>query len=195
MKAFGCLLIFLCAMPALATTLYAYIDESGELSVADSKLDERYRAYRPGHGFLKKADIKTRSWRKGRHLSESHVDPLLRIAAKTHGLSFGLLKAVAAIESQFDPKALSPAGAMGIMQLMPATARSLNVDNAFDPAENIAGGAKYLARLLKRFKRVDLALAAYNAGPTAVQRKKGIPDIRETKNYVRNVMRLAQDYR
>jgi soluble lytic murein transglycosylase-like protein len=113
-------------------------------------------------------------------------------AARAYDLSPELLHAVARAESGYDPAAVSPAGAIGVMQLMPATARKLGVDPR-DPAQNIMGGAAYLRAQLDRFDgAVDLALAAYNAGPGAVVRHHGAPPFRETQAYVaRNLDRLA----
>jgi cell wall-associated NlpC family hydrolase len=108
-------------------------------------------------------------------------------AAAKHGVSAHLLAAVAKVESGYDPKAVSPAGAQGLMQLMPATARGLGVANAFDPAQAIDGAAKLLASHLKEFKSVPLALAAYNAGGGAVHRYGGIPPLAETQAYVPKV--------
>jgi soluble lytic murein transglycosylase-like protein len=115
--------------------------------------------------------------------------PLVRAAARTHGLPEALLHAVIETESGFDAAAVSPAGALGLMQLMPATARALQVRDARDPAANIDGGARYLKDLLARFGNdLALALAAYNAGPGAVQRSGGIPRIPETQAYVPRVI-------
>jgi soluble lytic murein transglycosylase-like protein len=109
-------------------------------------------------------------------------------AAQRHGVSPTLLAAVARQESGFDARAVSPAGAQGLMQLMPATAAGLGVDNSFDPAQAVDGAARLLKDLISEFGRVDLALAAYNAGPGAVKRYGGIPPYPETRSYVPSVL-------
>ncbi|HXE48725.1 MAG TPA: lytic transglycosylase domain-containing protein [Ramlibacter sp.] len=115
--------------------------------------------------------------------------PLVAAAAKTHGLPEALLQAVIEVESNFNAGALSPKGALGLMQLMPQTARELGVADARDPASNIDGGARYLKELLGRFGNdLPLALAAYNAGPAAVQRSGAIPQFSETLRYVPRVL-------
>lgn len=108
-------------------------------------------------------------------------------AAQRHGVEPALLAAVAWSESGFNPRAGSPAGAQGLMQLMPRTAASLGVD-PLDPAQALDGGARYLAEQLDRFGTPELALAAYNAGPTAVRRHGGVPPYAETQGYVRTVL-------
>lgn len=113
---------------------------------------------------------------------------LFNEAGAAHGVSPALLAAVARQESAFRPDAVSPAGARGLMQLMPATARSLGVTDTSDPAQSVQGAARLLGDLLARFDRVDLALAAYNAGPGAVLRHGGVPPYAETQNYVRRVL-------
>ncbi len=118
---------------------------------------------------------------------------LINAAAARTGVPGELLAAVARQESGFNPKAVSPAGAQGLMQLMPGTARGLGVENPFDPAQAIDGAARLLKSLIDRFGQTDLALAAYNAGPGAVARYDGVPPYRETQNYVRNVMAMVND--
>jgi hypothetical protein len=113
---------------------------------------------------------------------------LFASAGAKYGVDAGLLAAVARQESNFNPRAVSPAGARGLMQLMPATARSLGVTDSFDPAQAVDGAAKLVKGLLQEFGRTDLALAAYNAGPGAVHRYDGIPPYAETQNYVRTIM-------
>lgn len=116
------------------------------------------------------------------------MDDIFEEAAVTYGISVDLLKAVAKAESNFNPSAVSHAGAMGVMQLMPGTAASLGVTDPYDARQNIMGGAKYLKTNLDRFGGdVSLALAAYNAGPNSVIKYGGIPPYQETQNYVKKV--------
>lgn len=115
--------------------------------------------------------------------------PLVLAAADTHGLPVALLQAIIEVESNFNATAVSPQGALGLMQLMPQTARYLRVGDARDPAANIDGGARYLKELMARFGNdLPLALAAYNAGPGAVQRRGAIPPYVETQRYVPRVL-------
>ncbi|MDR7324019.1 MULTISPECIES: transglycosylase SLT domain-containing protein [Catenuloplanes] len=115
-----------------------------------------------------------------------YADLFTQAAAK-HGVPAKLLAAVAKVESGYNPRAVSPAGAQGLMQLMPSTARGLGVDNAFDPKQAIEGAAKLLKSNLREFKSLDLALAAYNAGGGAVKKYDGIPPFAETQAYVPKV--------
>lgn len=123
--------------------------------------------------------------------SNRQYDPYIEAAAALHGVSSQLVRAVIQVESQFDHRAVSSAGARGLMQLMPDTARRLGVADSFDPRQNILGGAKYLRMLLDMFRGdVSLAVAGYNAGENAVVRYKGVPPYRETQGYVRKIQAL-----
>jgi soluble lytic murein transglycosylase-like protein len=118
-------------------------------------------------------------------LADAVAAPLIDGAAQQAGVDSKLLRAVIDRESAFRPCATSPKGAQGLMQLMPATAEELNVDDPFDPKQSIDAGAKYLKQLLDRYKGdVPQALAAYNAGPSAADLAKGVPEIPETRAYV-----------
>ena len=126
--------------------------------------------------------------------NKNAFDQLIRQAAQQHGISEGLIKAVMHTESGFNINARSPVGAQGLMQLMPATARRFNVSNAYDPQQNIFGGARYLSWLLKRFNGdTRLAIAAYNAGEGNVDKYGDVPPFRETRDYVKRVTSRYQN--
>jgi soluble lytic murein transglycosylase-like protein len=120
----------------------------------------------------------------------------IRRSAQKHGVDEAIVRAIIHAESAYRPNVVSPKNAQGLMQLIPATAKRFGVNDAFDPAQNIEGGVQYLAFLLKRYKNdLSLASAAYNAGEGAVDRYKGVPPYRETRNYVVRVGQLADRYR
>ncbi|HEY7981381.1 MAG TPA: lytic transglycosylase domain-containing protein [Candidatus Eremiobacteraceae bacterium] len=124
----------------------------------------------------------------------AQLDRLVRIASSAHELSPALVRAVITVESGGDPSAISSAGAMGLMQLMPGTASTYGVADAFEPSQNVDGGCAYLHDLLARYRGdLTLALAAYNAGPGAVDKYGGVPPFAETQSYVRNVTALYRE--
>lgn len=126
----------------------------------------------------------------------AQLEPLIQANAGAWGVDPALVKAVIANESGFDANATSSAGAQGLMQLEPATAGDLGVTNAYDPAQNVWGGTRYLRGLLDRFHGdTRLAVAAYNAGPQAVEKYGGVPPYAETQNYVQNVLASYLKYK
>jgi soluble lytic murein transglycosylase-like protein len=122
------------------------------------------------------------------------LDPIISRASRKYGVDVGLIKAVIKAESDFNPQAVSHAGARGLMQLMPATARSLGVSDSFDPEQNVMGGTRFLKDMLQRYNgNVDAALAAYNWGPGNVdKRPDSLP--RETRDYLARVKQLYASY-
>ncbi|MBU0599369.1 lytic transglycosylase domain-containing protein [bacterium] len=124
---------------------------------------------------------------------ESKFDNIIEKKASQYQVDPKLVKAVIKVESNFNPQAVSPKGAMGLMQLITSTAKDLKVEDVFNPEENIEGGVKYLKSLLEDFNQnLPLALAAYNAGPKRVKDARGIPNIKETQDYVKRVLELYQ---
>jgi Transglycosylase SLT domain len=128
---------------------------------------------------------------RGHVFTQEDIDAAIERAAARHNVDPNLVRSVVKVESNFNPNAVSRKGAMGLMQLMPSTARSLNVSNPFDPEQNVDAGVRHLKRLLENYGGdVRLSLAAYNAGTGAVARSAGVPHFMETQNYVRRITNL-----
>ena len=165
--------------------IYMYIDSTGVLHFSNVPTSSQYRLY-----------IKERPGRTLDGVNPSGYDRIIREAARRHGLSEPLIKAIIKAESNFNPRAVSKKGAKGLMQIMPKNFNSLNIRNPFNPRENIMGGAKYFKKMHTRYKgKLPLALAAYNAGPTMVDKYKTIPPFPETRNYVEKVMKYYYVYK
>ncbi len=195
-------LLGVAAVPArgAADDVYSFVDSDGVIHVTNVPQDPRFKRARRKGGHSQRGEVH-RIAIKGRApppllRRASQYDDNIRAAAERYGLPVPLLKAVMAVESNFDPSAVSDRGATGLMQLMPATARDMYVIDVYDPGQNIEGGARYLRHLHDQFGN-DLVkvLAAYNAGPEAVRRSGGaVPPIRETQDYVRKVLTLYESY-
>lgn len=174
----------LSGLPVAHAEIYQYIDANGTISLTNVPTDLRYRR------------ITTQQPNRLHPvLSERELEPMISRYSRQHQLHPALIRAVIKAESGFDPMAVSRAGAIGLMQLMPQTAVRLEVRDLYDPEDNIGGGTKYLRQLLDRFRgNLPLALAAYNAGEHAVDRYRGLPPIDETRQYVRKVIRYYRTF-
>jgi len=165
----------------------------GRLLITNQGQRSGYKVISRHHEFFGSSGMGLRASASG---DSSKFEDAMRETAKKYSLEPALVKAVIRAESNFDPKAISPKGAMGLMQLMPDTARMHEVRNAFDPNENISGGVRHLRYLMDRYGgKLDLVLAAYNAGTKPVDLVRGIPSFAETQEYVRRVRFFHGVYR
>lgn len=175
------------ALPA-AAQIYVSRDAAGTIVLSDTPSTG---ASRVATYAVRNSGIRTT--RAAESSDAGLYDEVIESAAATHGVRPELVRAVIHVESGFNPRARSHKGAMGLMQLMPATAADLGVDNPWDPVQNIHGGVAYLGSLLRQFGDEVLALAAYNAGPGAVSRYgQKVPPYRETRDYVQKITRRTE---
>jgi len=175
---------------AVRAEIYMYRDGSGSLHFSNAPASPGFRRYRPSGGA---AGLGDSAWLAG--VRERAFDDIIANAALRYGVDAPLIKGIIRAESNFIPYARSRKGALGLMQLMPATARLYNVRSVFDPRENVEGGVRHFKALLNRYAgNVRLALAAYNAGSDAVERYGGVPPFPETLRYVDKVLRFRAQY-
>jgi soluble lytic murein transglycosylase-like protein len=173
--------LFLRLSSSAGADIYRYVDEEGVLHFTNVPTSSQYQLYIQDDFFVRRGDIPA--------LTEKY-DHHIWAASRRYGVDFPLIKAIITVESAFNPRAVSPKGALGLMQLMPSNVRLLRIQDPFDPEENIMGGTRFLKGLLNRFDgRLSLALAGYNAGPHRVDQYDGIPPYKETQNYVKKVLR------
>jgi soluble lytic murein transglycosylase-like protein len=180
-------------IPAVGTAtgaeggLYRYVDERGVVHFTNVPSDRRFSR------ITVLRSLATRS-------SSDYISPvrsyddLIRLASRRHGVPAALVKAVIHAESAFNPRAVSPKGAMGLMQLMPATAQEMGVAKPFRASQNVHGGTRYLRSLHDRYGSWTHTLAAYNAGPSAVDHYRGVPPYAETRQYVKRVLSYYRRY-
>jgi soluble lytic murein transglycosylase-like protein len=168
-----------------ADAIYSYTDDKGVTHFTNRPLgDRRFQKVR--------FRDERRVWQPAPAYRE--YDQLIDETARSYRLPPALVKAVIAAESAFDPEAVSRKGAQGLMQLMPETAADLGVDDPLEPESNVRGGAGYLRAMIDRYGDLSRALAAYNAGPSAVDRYGGVPPYRETRDYVDRVLTYYRSY-
>ena len=177
------LAFFLLNSIAARADIYRYRDENGVWHFTNINTDRRYTLYIKSYATNPVAYIK-------------EYGPIIEQASQKFSMETSLIKAVIKAESDFNSHATSKKGAQGLMQLMPGTAHEMDVQNPYNPEENIFGGTRYLSMLLGRFDHnMELALAAYNAGPENVSAYKGIPPFPETKAFVKRVLKYYDQYK
>ncbi len=170
------------AVPVVQADIYLFIDSQGVLHFTNAPTSSQYTLY------IKERPKPATATKK--------YDGIIQEASNTFGLSFSLLKAMIKVESDFDSRAVSKKGALGLMQIMPQNLQAFNIREPYDPKDNIMGGARYFKSLIERFEgKLPLALAAYNAGPTIVDKYRDIPPIKETQDYVKKVMKYFYLYK
>ena len=190
-----CITLLLCALTTprcVIADIYRYVDEDDIVHFTDAPTDKRFKIFM--RDLKKDRELRTRL-KYASSANPAEYEQLIKSCSEKYGVNQSLVKAVIQAESGFDPNAVSSKGASGLMQLMPATAKSLKVADRFDPKDNVDGGVKYLRFLLDTFRGdVTLAVAAYNAGLNKVAKYGGIPPYNETRTYVSRVLSYMKSY-
>ena len=169
-------------VPVAQADIYMFIDSQGVLHFTNTPTSSQYKLYIKERPKPAAATIK--------------YDEIIQEASDKFDLSFFLIKAIIKVESDFDSRAVSKKGALGLMQIMPQNLQAFNVREPYDPKDNIMGGSRYFKSLIERYSgKLPLALAAYNAGPTIVDKYRNIPPIKETEDYVKKVMKYFYLYK
>lgn len=181
----GLMVLNMLIVESAVADIYMYIDKLGIVHFTNVPTSPEYKLY-----------IKEKPKKALSGTATQKYDSMIRKAQKKYGVEFSLIKAVIKVESGFNPEAVSKKGAKGLMQIMPDNFESLDVKDPFNPYQNIMGGALYLKQLLKRYEyKLHLALAAYNAGPDAVDKYNNIPPYKETQDYIKRVMETYTRYK
>jgi soluble lytic murein transglycosylase-like protein len=184
---FSAIFILMAVISSVHADIYMYIDESGVMHFTNTPTSNQHDL---------KIYIKEKTSISAKFSTTDKYDHFISDASKQFGVDSRLLKAMIKAESDFDPRAISKKGAMGLMQIMPENFKMLDLKNPFDPWENIKAGARYFKALHERFNgKLALSLAAYNAGPTVVDRYKNIPPFQETEEYVRRVLSYYRTFK
>jgi len=171
-------MLFLALYSSADAAVYRYVDANGVVHFTNTPTHPKYILYLKDSG------------------SKPEFSDMIRRHSSSYRLEEALVKAVIKAESDYNPRAVSRKGAIGMMQLLPSTARDMSVRDPLNPEDNIRGGSRYLRLMLDQFdNNIELALAAYNAGPNAVKKHGGIPPYEETKTYVKRVKRYLEHYR
>lgn len=187
-----CLFLVALAGPVQAD-IYKYEDNEGVVHFTDTPTDRKFKIFM--RDLQKDRKLRTSFRFSTLCRNPAEFDPIISSLCSEYGVDRSLVKAVIHAESGYNPNAVSPKGAKGLMQLMPKTAQGLKVGNSFDPKDNIRGGIKYLRFLLDTFKGdVTLTLAAYNAGLSRVSQYGGVPPFEETRNYISKVLNYQRTY-
>ena len=181
---------------AWADPIYKYENDEGKIVFTDTPPDQaEFKEYKPKALFVMSHKPPTVHARYYDMAARGRISPLIQNLAQQHEMDPFLVEAVVKAESDYDPMAISRAGAQGLMQIMPMTGMDLGLENPFDPKENLDAGIRHLKKLMAKYSNnLDLALAAYNAGEMSVQKYKGVPPYPETLDYIQKIKKYYSQF-